>query len=680
MMDKIINDAKISASVYRLNSMANSGVWRGTSVENTTPHNPTEQGSEPMISREELAKIERELFAQKFRIADAWIHAVRATSYLPQPEKTLQIFFEDLVERCISALFEPKSSDREHYAASVGEQMAKLRYLHPEALGETQKVLGNLLLGAMPPDLAGALTPRIFDLLSGFSVGYMRESRHEMLISQERLHKSVRETLLASEEKFRRLTEIVSAAIFIFQGIRLRYVNNWVVEKTGYTRDEIFRMNVWDVFHPAHRRQVAAQADTRLIRDPVSEMVEVRLQRKDGRPMWVEVSFASIEFEAENAVLCTAFDITERKRAAERRVALLKKVQKADLRQRTLLKAIPDLVFRLDTDGRFIDYHTNFEEMLFLPAEQFLQKTAAEVLPAPVGPMLHETALDVAQTGETQEVEYQLDINGTPNFFEAHFVSGGDEVLVTIRDVTRRKTVENRMIHTERMAALGNLAATLAHEINNPLQAIQFNLDMILDYPISEAEKEENSLAIRHDLMRMTELSQQILNFANPRPSVRMLVQPVDVVNQVLRLWRKKLESSNVLIVTDISDTPPIRISKNQIHQVLLNILLNAVDAIQSSSDHGTIVVSIGHNQLEHTIWIKLGNDGPNVPAEDLDRLFDPFFSTKQNGNGLGLWSSYNIIQQHAGTLTVENFPGGQGVIFTLTLPVATVDEDEGEE
>ena len=396
--------------------------------------------------------------------------------------------------------------------------------------------------------------------------------------------------------------------------------------------------------------------------------------------MWVEVSFASIEFEAENAVLCTAFDITERKHAAERNKALLEEVQQADARQRTLLKAIPDLVFRLNTEGKFIDYHTNFPELLAAAPEDFLQKTPAEMLPPPVGKILDELVKDVFDTGEPRELEYQLNIAGQTGFFEAHLVYGGDEVLVTVRDVTRRKTVENQMIHTERMAALGNLAVTLAHEINNPLQAIQFNLDMILDYPISEAEKEENSLAIRHDLMRITELSQQILNFANPRPSSRTLVQPVDVVNQVLRLWRKKLETSNITIVTDISGTPPVYVPQNQIHQVILNIILNAVDAIKSAADGGTIVVSIGHNQLEKTVLIKVANDGPNIPEADIDRLFDPFFSTKQNGNGLGLWTSYNIIKQNKGMLAAENFPGGDGVIFTLSLPIATVDINEGDE
>ncbi len=623
-----------------------------------------------MITSTEHPQLRQILTARREKIAQAWIHAIRTTSYLPQRHGMLQPFFEELVSNCIAAMFTAGTVEREATASTAGVRLAKLRYLHPEALGVSQKVLGNTLLGGLPPEYASAFAPRIFDVISGFSVGFMRETRHEMLVSQERLHQSVRETLLASEEKFRRLTEIVSAAIFIFQGIRLRYVNNWIIQKTGYTRDELFRMNVWDIFHPAHRKMVMEYEQARLRGEAVPAGHEVRLQRKDGQPMWVEVSFAPIELESDEAVLGTAFDITERKQAAERNAALLAQVQEADRRQRALLSAIPDMVFRCDKKGCIIDYHTNHPEALLVPPEQFLNQTVAEVLPLPVGKKLHKIVLEVLRTGETRETEYQLDIDDVPFFFTAHFVHSGDEVLIAIRDITSRKRAEMRAMRTERMAALGNLAASLAHELNNPLQAIQTNIDMILDFPISPEEKDENFRAIRQELVRVTELSQHILNFANPHPAVRAEIMLEDVVNQVLRLWRKKFEAGNITIHTDFSPVPPVMASQDQLHQVLLNILLNAVDAIHSEADGGTVVISIGADLPEEQVWMKIINDGPHIPTSDIDHLFEPFFSTKPEGNGLGLWTSYNIIQQHNGVLYAENFRGGRGVIFTVALPL----------
>ncbi len=623
-----------------------------------------------MITSNEHPQLRQILTARREKIAQAWIQSIRTTSYLPQRREMLQTFFEELVSNCIAAMFAARSVEREATASAAGARLAKLRYLHPEALGASQKVLGNTLLGGLPPEYASAFAPRIFDVISGFSVGFVRETRHEMLVSQERLHQSVRETLLASEEKFRRLTEIVSAAIFIFQGIRLRYVNNWIIQKTGYTRDELFRMNVWDIFHPAHRKMVMEYEQARLRGEAVSAGHEVRLQRKDGQPMWVEVSFAPIELESDDAVLGTAFDITERKQAAEHNAALLSQVQEADRRQRALLSAIPDMVFRCDKKGLIIDYHTNHPETLFVPPEQFLNQTVTEVLPSPAGEKLHKIVSEVLRTEGTHETEYQLDIDGVPFFFSAHLVHSGDEVLIAVRDITSRKRAEMRAMRTERMAALGNLAASLAHELNNPLQAIQTNIDMILDFPISPEEKDENFRAIRQELVRVTELSQHILNFANPHPSARAEIMLEDVVNQVLRLWRKKFEAGNITIHTDFSQIPPVMASKDQLHQVLLNILLNAVDAIHSESDSGTVVISIGANSVEKQAWMKIINDGPHIPPDDIDHLFEPFFSTKPDGNGLGLWTSYNIIQQHNGALYAENFRGGRGVIFTVALPL----------
>lgn len=623
-----------------------------------------------MITSNEHPQLQQILIARREKIAQVWIQSIRTTSYLPQRQEMLQTFFEGLVSDCITAMFAARSVEREATASAAGVRLAKLRYLHPEALGASQKVLGNTLLGGLPPEYASAFAPRIFDVISGFSVGFVRETRHEMLVLQERLHQSVRETLLASEEKFQRLTEIVSAAIFIFQGIRLRYVNNWLIQKTGYTRDELFRMNVWDIFHPAHQKMVMEYGQARLRGETVPAGYEVRLQCKDGQLMWVEVSFAPIEFESDDAVLGTAFDITERKQAAERNAMLLSRVQEADRRQRALLSAIPDMVFRCDKNGLIIDYHTNYPETLFVPPEQFLNQTVVAVLPPPAGEKLQKIVSEVLQTEGTYETEYQLEVDNVPFFFSAHFVHSGDEVLIAIRDITSRKRAEIRAMRTERMAALGNLAASLAHELNNPLQAIQTNIDMILDFPISPEEKDENFRAIRQELARVTELSQHILNFANPHPFTRAEVMLEDVVNQVLRLWRKKFEAGKITIHTDFSKIPPVIASKDQLHQVLLNILLNAVDAIHSEADSGTVVISIGANSVEKQAWIKIINDGPHIPPDDIDHLFEPFFSTKPNGNGLGLWTSYNIIQQYNGSLYVENFRGGCGVIFTIALPL----------
>ncbi len=603
-------------------------------------------------------------------ITETWLKAVKKTSYLSLSQSRLHTFFRKLTERFIEAVFAETAAERESKGVKIGTSLSRLRHLQPETLGETQKALWQSMLTVPPPFDARILHSEIAEVLSGISVGLFREARHEMLLAQENLHHAVRSALFASEQKFRQLTEIVSASIFIYQGTRFRYVNNWFKYVTGYSDEEIQRMNFWDIVHPDHRAIVMRRGLARQAGEYPPSRYEVKLQRKDGKILWVELSFASIEFEGDKAILGTAFDITERVEAAERHKRLLEKVSLAEARQRALLRAIPDLVFRLDETGKIIDFHTNSPEYLFLPPDRFLGKTPDELLPPPTGEQLHAIVLDVARTRESREFAYSLDVNGKTRYFKAHFTAGRGEVLSAIRDVTASKVAEQHAIRTERMAALGHLSAALAHELNNPLQAIQTNLDLILDFPLTPEEKEEYFHVIRHELKRVTELSQHILSFASPRPEAREPLVVMDIINRVLRLWRKHLEKNHVTVVTEFHSSQTIIAAQNQLYVVFLNLILNAIDAIHSEKERGTITITV-RNVATQKIEITFANDGAPIEEESLPHLFEPFFTTKVDGNGLGLWTSYNIIEQHGGMLFAENQDSGQGAIFRIILPVA---------
>lgn len=631
-----------------------------------------------MTATNDISDLKEILSHQCSDIAEQWQSAIRQTSYLPQRRPALTAFFERLTIRTIEALMAPTSAEREALAQHVGDSLASLRYLQPEALGITQKVLWRALWHALPSEAADTLPDTFAEVIGGISVGFFRSARHEMLLAQENLHRAVRSALFASEEKFRQLTEIVSASIFIFQDTRFRYVNNWFKIITGYSDEEIQRMNFWDIVHPEHRYLVMQRGLARQMGEYVPARYEVKILRKDGAVLWVELSAAIIEFEGDEAILGTAFDITERVQAAERHQRLLEEVTLAEERQRALLRAIPDLVFRLDMQGKIIDYHTNQPGLLLVPPEEFMGKTVREVIATDTGEALHAAVMSVAETSGSRALEYALDIDGATRYFEAHFTAAPTEVLATIRDVTDRKLAEKTAIRTERMAALGHLSAALAHELNNPLQAIQTNLDLILDYPLSPEEKESYFQVIRSELNRVNELSQHILSFASPRPEIREAVMVSDVVNQVLRLWRKHLEKNGVKVITRFLSSEPVTAAQNQLHQVFLNLILNAIDAIQSEKDEGTIVIVVEKTD-EGVIEITFANDGPPIAEEALPHLFEPFFTTKIDGNGLGLWTSYNIIEQHGGTLFAENVAGGRGAMFRIRLPLAAQNTSLGD-
>jgi len=553
-------------------------------------------------------------------LADAWMEAVKKTSYLSLPQPRLNWFFKKLAEQCIEAIFEETEQNREAKGVKIGASLAQLHYLQPEALGETQKVLWQSLLTVPPPFEIYTLHTAIADVIGGISVGFFRETRREMLLSQENIHNAVRVALLASEQKFQRLTEIIFAAIFIYQGTQLKYVNKWFKLVTGYSDEEIQQMNFWDIVHPDHREMALQRGLARQQGEFPPARYELKIQRKDGQTLWVELSTALIEFEGNNAVLGTAFDITDRVLNAERYQKLLKQVTVVEERQRVLLSAIPDLVFRLDMQGKIIDYHTNDPEILYVPPEVFMGKSFNETLASPTGDQLHTVVLEVAHTGEPQQIEYTLEVGGRHRYFEAHIICGQLEVLAAIRDVTGRKLAERGMIRSERMAALGHLAAALAHELNNPLQAIQTNLDLVLDFPLSPQEKEETLKVVRVELERVNELSQNILSFASPRPDARQTMMVTDVLIHVLRLWRNHLEQAAIRVETKFNPIPPIIAAEHQLHQVFLNLILNAIDAIHSRAESGTITITVDNDG--DAVDVCFFNDGPPISASEHPHLY----------------------------------------------------------
>jgi PAS domain S-box-containing protein len=250
------------------------------------------------------------------------------------------------------------------------------------------------------------------------------------------------------------------------------------------------------------------------------------------------------------------------------------------------------------------------------------------------------------------------------------YAADGATVVATIaqgQDITERLRADEVLRRTERLAAMGRLAAALAHEINNPLQAIRSNLELVLDFDLALEERDQYLEVCSQEIERLTDIAQRVLSFARPNEDFRRPVSIADLTRQTLVLVGKQLQHTNVQVTTAFpADLPRVWVAPDQIVQVLLNILINATEVMPRG----------GHVQVEarasqEMLLLTLSNDGPPIPPEHLGHIFDPFFSTKPDGTGLGLSISYSILQGHGGDIRVENLNGGRGVRFTITLPVA---------
>jgi len=229
----------------------------------------------------------------------------------------------------------------------------------------------------------------------------------------------------------------------------------------------------------------------------------------------------------------------------------------------------------------------------------------------------------------------------------------------------RLQASQVHLIQVEKMAALGRLAATLAHEINNPLQAMQSHLELAMDFPLPQEERIQYLGVIRQEIGRLSEITQRVLNFARPAIAQPRPVSIAELVSQTLSLTSKQVQRSHVQVTTDIPELLQVLAVPDQLVQVFLNLVINAIEAVH---DHGHIQIN-AHAEGPHGV-VSFANDGPTIPPEHLSRIFEPFFTSKPDGTGLGLAVSHNLVQQHGGTLAVRNQANGKGVVFTIELPL----------
>jgi signal transduction histidine kinase/CheY-like chemotaxis protein len=231
-----------------------------------------------------------------------------------------------------------------------------------------------------------------------------------------------------------------------------------------------------------------------------------------------------------------------------------------------------------------------------------------------------------------------------------------------------RRTVEQSRVYlvlSEKLAATGRLAASLAHEINNPLQAIHNSLQLMLCFQLAPDEQREYLLIASEEVERLIGLVSRMLSFAR-RPKRKM--RPINlsqVVEKVLALTRKYLQHHHVALRQDLCpDLPAVFGDPDELAQVFMNIVLNGVDAMPEG---GTLHVS-SRIAAGGQLAVDISDTGPGIPSKYLDCVFEPFFSSKEDGSGLGLFISHNIVERHGGEVTVQS-KEGEGTTFTVWLP-----------
>ena len=229
------------------------------------------------------------------------------------------------------------------------------------------------------------------------------------------------------------------------------------------------------------------------------------------------------------------------------------------------------------------------------------------------------------------------------------------------------KKTEAQLIRSEKLAALGQLAAGIAHEIRNPLTSINILIhSMTENLPSGDSHKEDLKV-IEEEIHRMNEILDQFLRFAKPATPLLEKADVSSIFEETLQLLRPHIEKQIIVVEKEFQSLPIILMDREQMKQVFLNLLLNAIQAMPGG---GHLTLKGQNSEDSQWIHISIQDSGIGISSENINKLFDPFFSTKEGGIGLGLSITHRIIDQHHGKIEVESAPG-KGTLFTIWLPIS---------
>jgi PAS domain S-box-containing protein len=458
---------------------------------------------------------------------------------------------------------------------------------------------------------------------------------------------------------------------------RFTDVNMNAAELLGYSRNELLKLGFEDIVAPEDLARDSL-GDHELS-EGKSAVIERRYVRKDGSIVPIESNATTLP---ERKHLAIVRDITKRKLMED---ALLQ----SEKQNRAIVNAVPDLLFRISSEGILLEYRTNDESQLYMPPVTFLGKKIDAVLPAEVAALAREAIQRALRSGTVESFEYSLTIEGQVKFFENRVVSLSDsEVLFVIRNITdrrmaeeERKKLENQLLRAQKIESLGTLAAGIAHDFNNILNIIMGNASLLMARD-ENVEKTQNRIrAITEASDRGAQLVKQLLAFARKTEIRQQSLSLNNLIRDASKLLEETFPKTVSLAYEFEPNLPPVIADPNQLHQVLLNFSVNARDAMPSGGrlTFKTRLASAEEIQRRFPqappkahVAFTVADNGTGMDDETRLRVFEPFFTTKEvgKGTGLGLAVVLGIIQSHNGFIDVSS-ESGIGSRFTVYLPAS---------
>ena len=398
---------------------------------------------------------------------------------------------------------------------------------------------------------------------------------------------------------------------------------------------------------------------------------EITLRKKDGtsaiflessRAVW-DASGNLIRYQG------TLVDVTERRKLEHQLL------QQEEFRRR-LLDSFPDLILVVDLQERYTFVSARVHDLLGYQSEDLLDRRISET--EDHSPELAALYHDVVSNNRSfGAAEFSArHHNGSwltmrasaSQFFAADSKLAG--VIISVRDITTERKLEQQIVQSERLAAMGAMIGGVAHELNNPLTSILGVSELLQDSQTTDAARKQIGI-LQQQARRAAEIVHNLTYFATPPTPGKAPVNMAEIVERTLNLHSYSLRKNSITVdFIREPNQPFVKADPHQLMQVFLNLILNAEQAIREIRDRGTLRIRLGNT--DNAVWASFQDDGPGIPPDILTSIFDPFYTTKRPGRGTGLGLSIckSVMKEHNGSIDAANAPGG-GAVFTVTLRAA---------
>ncbi|MBL6935348.1 MAG: PAS domain S-box protein [Alphaproteobacteria bacterium] len=456
------------------------------------------------------------------------------------------------------------------------------------------------------------------------------------------------------------------------------YVNDAACESLGYSREELLSLSVLDINPSVTRKKW--EEHWRGTEESGSRQFETHHKRKDGTVFPVEVKVSTVSYEGETYHFSSVRDITERKQAEEALNRSEQKFSKA-------FQASPDLM-ALTTlkDGTHVDVNDQWLEALGYDRVEVIGKTATEIGVWEDTKYRRHLLKGLKKDGSARNLEARMktksgELRDVLVSAELIKLDGTDHIITVAHDITERKTIDARLRQTQKMETIGQIAGGVAHEFNNMLQGIQGNLELIEEGITDRQELMPFMIAVMKSAERSKNLTRDLMTYSRLRTLSPQRMDIAGIIRESSRNFSLMLGETVDIRTVIAKKSGDVIVDPGELEGALLNLAVNARDAM---ADGGAITVKLANTKLGEEkageleekpgdyVTVSVSDTGAGMPAEVLERAFDPFYTTKKvgKGSGLGLSMVYGFVKQSGGYTQIESTPG-KGTTASMHLPRA---------